>query len=111
MTKNAPDFLPDEPPRKMVATQKEMMDANIPLHLRDFCAHLLIPLEKCKNANFTGKMPWNCTAEKAEWDECQVQDYYRRMRDKHRDVLKKRADDKAAAEAAAAEAAATAAEE
>lgn len=27
--------------------KKEMSEANVPLHLRDYCAHLYIPLIKC----------------------------------------------------------------
>ena len=94
----APDFLPDEPPRKMVATQQEMMDAKMPLHLRDYCAHLAIPLLKCRVDN--GTWPWACKYEYGEWNECQIQDYYRRMRDRRRETLKQRAEQKAANEAA-----------
>ena len=95
--KNAPDFLPDEPPREMIATQQEMMDAKVPLQYRDWCAHLYIPLKKCRIE--TRFMPWKCKHERHEWDECQVADYYRRIRDKHR--LKLKADADAAAAAAA----------
>lgn len=92
LVKNAPDFLPDEPPRVMKATQKEMMDARVPLRFRDFCAHLYMPLMKCRFE--TGNVPWRCKEEKHEWEECEVQDYYRRMRDKHRQTLAERAEEK-----------------
>merc|ERR1712080_351635 len=65
---NAPESLPDEPPRKMIATQKEMMDAKIPLNYRDYCAHLYIPLQKCRNQEFLmAKSRWYCKEERAEW--------------------------------------------
>jgi NADH dehydrogenase (ubiquinone) 1 beta subcomplex subunit 7 len=32
----------------MKVTQQELNDARIPLAYRDFCAHLLIPLNKCR---------------------------------------------------------------
>ena len=31
----------------MIATQEEMNDNQIPLHVRDYCAHILIPLNRC----------------------------------------------------------------
>lgn len=96
LVKNAPDFLPDEPSRVMIATQKEMMDAKVPLRFRDYCAHLYIPLMKCRYDTY--RLPWKCKEEKHEWEECEIADYYRRMRDKHRETLKKRAEDKEAKE-------------
>ena len=97
--KNAPASLPDEPPRRMIATQEEMMDAQVPLRFRDYCAHLYIPLMKCRYE--TSRAPWKCKEEKHEWEECEMADYYRRMRDKYRETLKKQAEEKAAAAAAA----------
>ena len=97
LTKNAPDYLPDEPPREMIATQKEMMDNRVPLQFRDYYAHLYIPLKKCRLR--TGKVPWGCKEEKHEWEHCEVEDYYRRMRDKLRENIKAKAEaEKAKAE-------------
>ena len=87
---NPPSYLPDEPPRVMIATQKEMADANIPLVFRDYCAHLYIQLRKCRYE--TKLMPWACKHERHEWDECELADYYRRIRDKHRANLKQQAE-------------------
>jgi NADH-ubiquinone oxidoreductase B18 subunit (NDUFB7). len=95
--RNPPSSLPDEPPRRMIATQQEMMDAQVPLRFRDFCAHLYIPLLKCRYD--THRVPWKCKAEKHEWEECEMADYYRRMRDKYRESLKIQAEEKAAAAA------------
>jgi NADH dehydrogenase (ubiquinone) 1 beta subcomplex subunit 7 len=35
-----------------------MSDAKLPLAYRDSCAHLLIPLNKCRPANWY--LPWKC---------------------------------------------------
>jgi len=40
------------------ATRKEMSDAKLPLQYRDSCAHLLIPLNKCRPAEWY--LPWKC---------------------------------------------------
>merc|ERR1712189_68497 len=78
-----PDVIPDEPAPVMVATQQELMDNKVPLRYRDYCAHLFLPLLKCRrDKNIV--LPWHCGPEKAEWDECQIQDYYRRMREMER---------------------------
>ena len=45
-----PDVIPDEPEPVMVATQKEMADAQVPLVFRDYCAHLYIDFLKCKRS-------------------------------------------------------------
>lgn len=31
-------------PLEMIATQEQMVNAQVPLHGRDYCAHILIPL-------------------------------------------------------------------
>ncbi|EMP26976.1 NADH dehydrogenase [ubiquinone] 1 beta subcomplex subunit 7 [Chelonia mydas] len=36
----------------MAATQQQMNDAQLPLDQRDYCAHYLIKLMKCKRDNF-----------------------------------------------------------
>lgn len=41
------------------ATREEMSDAKLPLAYRDSCAHLLIPLNKCRRE--TWYAPWKCT--------------------------------------------------
>ncbi|KAA8532382.1 hypothetical protein F0562_032363 [Nyssa sinensis] len=46
--------------KKMIATQAEMAEAKVPLAYRDQCAHLLIPLNKCRQAEFY--LPWKRSA-------------------------------------------------
>ncbi|KAL8186761.1 UNVERIFIED_CONTAM: NADH dehydrogenase 1 beta subcomplex subunit 7 ndufb7 [Gekko kuhli] len=36
----------------MIATQQQMNDAQLPLEERDYCAHYLIKLMKCKHGRF-----------------------------------------------------------
>ncbi|KAI6685956.1 hypothetical protein NL676_031869 [Syzygium grande] len=46
--------------KKMIATQEEMAAARVPLAYRDQCAHLLIPLNKCRQAEYY--LPWKRSA-------------------------------------------------
>ena len=41
-----------------LATRKEMSDAKLPLAYRDSCAHLLIPLNRCRFEEWY--LPWKC---------------------------------------------------
>ncbi|XP_020624874.1 NADH dehydrogenase [ubiquinone] 1 beta subcomplex subunit 7-like isoform X2 [Orbicella faveolata] len=66
----------------MKVTAKEMADAKIPLSARDYCAHLLIPLLKCRKDTYFA--PWKCQHEKHAWDRCQYDDYLHRVREKER---------------------------
>merc|ERR1711973_766766 len=78
-----PEVIPDEPAPVMVASQEELARQQVPLRYRDYCAHLYLPLQKC-NREQTIIMPWHCTSQRGEWEECQMQDYYRRMRELER---------------------------
>ncbi len=40
------------------ATREEMRDAKLPLAYRDSCAHLLIPLNRCRYETYY--LPWKC---------------------------------------------------
>ena len=56
----------------MVATQKYMHDAKIDLAHRDFCAHLLIPLNECRKAEYY--IPWKCGHERHAYEKCQYKE-------------------------------------
>ena len=56
-----------------IATQKEMAEAKLPLGYRDYCAHLLIPLNKCRSE--TWYLPWKCEDEKHSWEKCQYEEH------------------------------------
>ncbi|KAF9998162.1 NADH dehydrogenase 1 beta subcomplex subunit 7 ndufb7 [Entomortierella chlamydospora] len=62
----------------MTATQKEMKDARLPLGYRDSCAHLLIPLNKCRSETYY--LPFKCQDERHIYEKCQYDDYLRRMK-------------------------------
>ncbi|XP_064386820.1 NADH dehydrogenase [ubiquinone] 1 beta subcomplex subunit 7-like [Halichondria panicea] len=66
--------------REMQVTSEEMSEAQVPLNLRDYCAHYFIPLMKCRKENYY--LPWKCKKEKHSWEECQFQDYLDRVRQK-----------------------------
>jgi len=60
----------------MKVTQKQMMDAQLPHHVRDYCAHELIPLNKCRREN--GYMIWACKDQMHEYEICMFKEYERR---------------------------------
>jgi NADH dehydrogenase (ubiquinone) 1 beta subcomplex subunit 7 len=62
----------------MKATQEEMRAAKLPLHYRDFCAHLLIPLNECRAASYY--MPWACKHERHVYELCQYKEYKKRVK-------------------------------
>eukprot|EP00297_Palpitomonas_bilix_P023227 CAMPEP_0113881378 /NCGR_PEP_ID=MMETSP0780_2-20120614/8341_1 /TAXON_ID=652834 /ORGANISM="Palpitomonas bilix" /LENGTH=88 /DNA_ID=CAMNT_0000868225 /DNA_START=79 /DNA_END=345 /DNA_ORIENTATION=- /assembly_acc=CAM_ASM_000599 len=62
---------------EMKVSQKEMEDAKLDIGYRDFCAHLLIPLNKCRVQNFY--LPWKCEEERHSYEKCQYDDYVRRV--------------------------------
>lgn len=53
----------------MVATQQEMNDAQLTLEQRDYCAHHLIRLLKCKRDSFPNFLA--CKHEQHAWDHCE----------------------------------------
>lgn len=58
--------------QEMQVTQEEMAKARVPVNLRDYCAHLFIPLMHCRKENYY--LPWKCKVEKHAWEECQFQE-------------------------------------
>ncbi|RKP34537.1 NADH-ubiquinone oxidoreductase B18 subunit-domain-containing protein [Dimargaris cristalligena] len=64
-----------EPEMKM--TQRQLAEYRIPLEVRDYCAHLLVPLNRCRYDNFF--LAWTCKHEKHEYELCQHNDFMRRV--------------------------------
>lgn len=64
-------FEPSKPalPAEMVATQQQMSDAQLVLQQRDYCAHYLIRLLKCKRDSFPNFLA--CKHEQHDWDYCE----------------------------------------
>jgi len=56
------------------------MENRIQLAWRDYCAHILIPLNKCRVANY--HLPWRCSEERHAYEHCQYLDYLRRVEKK-----------------------------
>jgi NADH dehydrogenase (ubiquinone) 1 beta subcomplex subunit 7 len=65
---------------EMIATQEEMNAARVPLAYRDYCAHLLIPLNECRVETYYA--PWKCTDLRHAYEQCQYDDYLRRLHKK-----------------------------
>ena len=63
--------------KKMIATQEEMVEARVPLAYRDQCAHLLIPLNKCRQSEFY--LPWKCENERHSYEKCEYELVMERM--------------------------------
>lgn len=56
----------------MQATQKQLSDNKIDLAYRDFCAHLLIPLNECRKRSYF--LPWKCEHERHVYEKCQYKE-------------------------------------
>merc|ERR1719427_957719 len=96
-----PEFGFEEPrqEREMVATQEQMNRAMMNVEQRDYCAHHLLKLMKCKRDYFPNFMA--CQDERHAWDNCEHEDYVMRMKEYERErrlqLRKKRLEEKAAA--------------
>jgi len=60
-----------------VAVQADLQNAKIDIGYRDFCAHLLIPLNACRRKNFY--LPWKCEHERHAYEKCEYKEYQRRV--------------------------------
>ncbi|KAK8477466.1 hypothetical protein V6N13_017222 [Hibiscus sabdariffa] len=63
--------------KKMIATQAEMVENKVPIPYRDQCAHLLIPLNKCRQAEFY--LPWKCENQRHSYEKCEYELVMERM--------------------------------
>ena len=66
----------------MHATQEQLRAAKVDLAYRDFCAHLLIPLNDCRKANYF--LPWRCGHERRVYEKCQYKECVERVVDEPR---------------------------
>nr|7AR9_o Chain o, B18 [Polytomella sp. Pringsheim 198.80]7ARD_o Chain o, B18 [Polytomella sp. Pringsheim 198.80] len=66
------------PPPKMVATQEEMDNADIPYKYRDYCAHLIIDFKECRYGH---PLTWriNCAHELHHYNKCSYIEFKRRV--------------------------------
>ncbi|NXP74726.1 NDUB7 dehydrogenase, partial [Ramphastos sulfuratus] len=75
--------LPERRPRVMVASAEQLAEARVPLEQRDFCAHHLLRLLRCRRDAFP--LPWLCHELRHHWDSCQHHDYVMRMKEFERE--------------------------
>ena len=54
-----------------------MIAARLPLEYRDYCAHILIPLNECRRQTWFS--PWKCTDLRHSYEKCQYDEYQRRV--------------------------------
>ncbi|KAG0153550.1 hypothetical protein PDIDSM_2204 [Penicillium digitatum] len=59
------------------ATRQEMSEARLPMQYRDSCAHLLIPLNRCRQAEYY--LPWKCENERHSYEKCQYEEFKKRV--------------------------------
>lgn len=76
-TENPPKMEVPGSSKKMIATQEEMVEAKVPISYRDQCAHLLIPLNKCRQAEFY--LPWKCEDQRHGYEKCEYELVMERM--------------------------------
>jgi NADH dehydrogenase (ubiquinone) 1 beta subcomplex subunit 7 len=63
--------------KPMIASQEEMVENRVPIPYRDQCAHLLIPLNKCRVTEFY--LPWKCENERHAYEKCEYELVMERM--------------------------------
>lgn len=57
----------------MKVTEAQLDAARVDPAWRDYCSHLLIPLNKCRRAN--SFLPWKCVDERHTYEKCQYDQY------------------------------------
>ncbi|KJA15582.1 hypothetical protein HYPSUDRAFT_48201 [Hypholoma sublateritium FD-334 SS-4] len=60
------------------ASQEELKAHRVPLGWRDGCSALLIPLNLCRKKNMYKS--WECDHDRHVYEQCQYDDYMRRMK-------------------------------
>ncbi|KAK3672371.1 hypothetical protein LTR78_007678 [Recurvomyces mirabilis] len=63
---------------KAAATREQMSEARVPLAYRDACAHLLIPLNRCRYESYY--LPWKCGDERHSYEKCQYDLFRERVK-------------------------------
>ena len=61
----------------MKVTHEEMKAERVPLLFRDYCAHILIPLNKCRVKHWYS--PFQCTELRHMYEKCQYEEFERRV--------------------------------
>mmetsp|Transcript_18512 Transcript_18512/g.39863 ORF Transcript_18512/g.39863 Transcript_18512/m.39863 type:complete len:110 (-) Transcript_18512:525-854(-) len=74
MRENVSDGYPAPP--EMKVTREQMKAAQLPINFRDYCAHLLIPLNDCRKKSFY--WPFSCSDLRHAYEKCEFDEYERR---------------------------------
>ena len=74
--------------KKNSFSQEELHSARVDLASRDFCAHLLVPLNECRRKSLY--MPWSCGAQRHAYEKCEYFDYKRRVAAKEKENEEKK---------------------
>lgn len=74
-------------PKKKIF-QEELHSARVDLASRDFCAHLLVPLNECRRKSLY--MPWACGAQRHAYEKCEYFEYKRRVAKKEKENEEKK---------------------
>jgi NADH dehydrogenase (ubiquinone) 1 beta subcomplex subunit 7 len=62
------------------ASHEEMKAARLPISFRDYCAHLLIPLNKCRQQTYY--LPWKCGDERHIYEKCEYVEHLKAVKRK-----------------------------
>ncbi|GAB9463965.1 hypothetical protein Gpo141_00001409 [Globisporangium polare] len=60
-----------------IPSRQEMVDAKVPLHYRDTCAGLVIPLNECRRETLF--LPWKCQDLRHAYEKCQYMEWKKRV--------------------------------
>ena len=60
--------------RPMYASQEVLSRERVEAHMRDYCAHLLVPWNRCRREEVL-PFPWNCQEEAHAYERCQYIEY------------------------------------
>uniref|UniRef100_A0A7S4MPP9 NADH dehydrogenase [ubiquinone] 1 beta subcomplex subunit 7 n=1 Tax=Vannella robusta TaxID=1487602 RepID=A0A7S4MPP9_9EUKA len=63
--------------RIMPVSDELMAKEQLPFEGRDYCAHILIPLQRCRHETFY--LPWKCVHERHLYGRCQFIESLRRI--------------------------------
>jgi len=63
--------------------------ARLPYAWRDYCAHLLLPLNACRGREWY--LPWKCGHERHLYEKCQYVEWKRRVAIVHEEKARRRA--------------------
>merc|ERR1712166_675017 len=65
--------------KEMKVSMDEMMAERVDPAFRDYCAHMLIPLNQCRRKEWY--LPWKCGPERHAYEKCEFDEYMSRMKD------------------------------